>query len=318
MTLASPTIGLSIVVPCYNEAAVIDELHRRASAAARDEYGNDYELLLVDDGSKDTTWTQIEALARRDPRVVGVRLSRNHGHQMALTAGLSVSRGEDILIVDADLQDPPELLSQMRALKIKEGADVVFGRRRSRDGETMSKTMIAALFYRLLARMTDIEIPLDTGDFRLISSRVKELLVSMPERDRFVRGMIAWLGFKQIPFHYDRSARLAGKTKYSFRHMVRLGIDAMVSFSMWPLRMAAVLSFLLFLAFIGFGLYVLYSWLFLDIVRGWTSLALIVLLASSVQLLTLSVMGEYLGRIYLQGKQRPLFLIADIKRQGET
>lgn len=314
--MTTPTVGLSVVVPCYNEIAVLDELYRRASAAARDEYGDDYELILIDDGSRDATWTQIAALSQSDARVVGVRLSRNHGHQMALTAGLSLARGEDVFVIDADLQDPPELLSQMRALKIKENADVVFGQRRSRDGEKASKTVIAALFYRILAKLTDIDIPIDTGDFRLMSRRICDLLISMPERDRFVRGMVAWLGFKQVAFEYDRSARHAGNTKYSLRRMVRLGVDALVSFSMWPLRMAGILSILLFLGFVAFGLYVLYSWLFLDIVRGWTSLALIVLLASSVQLLTLSVMGEYLGRIYLQGKQRPLFLISEVKRQG--
>jgi polyisoprenyl-phosphate glycosyltransferase len=312
--MGEPTLDLSIVVPCYNEVPVLDELYRRASAAAREEYGSSYELLLVDDGSKDSTWSRIEALIGTDPRVVGVRLSRNHGHQLALTAGLSLARGEDIFILDADLQDPPELLSQMRALKIKENADVVFGRRRSREGEKASKTLVASMFYRTLARLTDTDIPLDTGDFRLVSRRVCDLLTAMPERDRFVRGMIAWLGFKQVPFEYDRSARQAGRTKYSLRRMVRLGIDALVSFSMWPLRVAGVMSFLLFVAFLGVAVYVLYSWLFLDIVRGWTSLAVIVLLASAVQLFSLSVMGEYLGRIYLQSKQRPLFLIADVRR----
>jgi dolichol-phosphate mannosyltransferase len=308
------TLGLSIIVPCYNEAAVLDELYRRATTAARDEYGQDYELVLVDDGSRDSTWSGIEKLLSNDKRVVGVRLSRNHGHQLALSAGLSVARGDDIFILDADLQDPPELLSQMRALKISANADVVFGRRRSRDGEKASKTIIASMFYRVLARMTDTNIPLDTGDFRLMSRRVCELLVAMPERDRFIRGMVAWLGFKQVPLDYDRNARHAGKTKYSLRRMVHLGVDALVSFSMWPLRVAGVMSFLLFLTFVGLALYVVYSWLFLDIVRGWTSLALIVLLASAVQLFTLGVMGEYLGRIYLQSKQRPLFLIADVKR----
>ena len=201
-------------MPCFNEETGLSELYPRLSRACREAVGDDYEIVLVDDGSTDRTWPLIRELAEQDGHVVGVTLSRNHGHQLALTAGLSVCRGDRVLILDADLQDPPELVSEMMALIEREGADVVYGQRLSRDGESWHKKATASLFYRLLGRMTDLSIPVDTGDFRLMTRRALSVLQSMPEQHRFIRGMVSWIGFHQVPFHYNRAQRFAGETKY--------------------------------------------------------------------------------------------------------
>jgi dolichol-phosphate mannosyltransferase len=244
---------------------------------------------------------------------VGVSLSRNHGHQLALTAGLSVCGGNRILIIDADLQDPPELLDQMMGLMDK-GADVVYGQRKSRAGETWFKKATARLFYRLFSKMTDLSIPLDTGDFRLISRRALTVLQSMPEHHRFIRGMISWIGFNQVPIGYDRAERFAGETKYPLQKMIRFALDAVTGFSTQPLRIS--IYFGVFLGFISGALliYTFISWLYFNAVQGWTSLMAVVLLLGCAQMLFLGVIGEYLGRLYMQGKQRPLFVIAEIAR----
>ena len=227
---------LSIVVPCFNEEACIAELYRRLTASATAAAGDDYELVLVNDGSGDGTWPAMRRIAESDGRVLAVNLSRNHGHQLALTAGLDLCRGDRILIIDADLQDPPELLSGMLDEMRSQDADVVYGVRRSRAGETPFKRATAHGFYRLLSRATEIEIPLDTGDFRLISRRALEAFLAMPEQSRFIRGMVAWIGFRQVPFPYDREERFAGATKYPFGKMMRFAFDALTGFSSAPLE----------------------------------------------------------------------------------
>jgi glycosyltransferase involved in cell wall biosynthesis len=303
---------LSVVVPCFNEAATIDELLRRVTAVARNAFGEHYEIILVDDGSCDGTWERITAAADNDSHIVGVKLSRNHGHQLALTAGLSTVRGRYVLVIDADLQDAPEHLSAMHALMLREGADVVYGKRRRRSGETAFKKGAASLFYRVLARATEVNIPVDAGDFRLMSRRIADLIAQMPERDRFIRGMIAWLGFKQVPYEYDRDARFAGETKYPLRKMVRFAIDAFLGHSMLLLRIAAIMSLLLFGALIVISIYAIYCWATLNVVPGWTSITMLVILTSATQLLVLSILGEYLGRAYLETKRRPLFIVDQI------
>lgn len=305
---------VSIVAPCYNEEEGIAELHRRVSVAAQQATGNSYEIILIDDGSIDQTWERISALAEADRHVVGVKLSRNHGHQLALTAGLSVVRGDLIFVIDADLQDPPELLTSMMAVMESQEADVVYGQRQSRAGETRIKKATAGAFYRVLDRSTDVEIPVDTGDFRLMTRRVADLLVEMPERDRFVRGMVSWLGFKQVAFHYDRDARYSGTTKYPLSKMIRFATDAFLGYSMVLLRIAAVLTMILLTALLIMGLHAIYSWLFLDTVPGWTSTTMLIIVVSAFQLLVLSILGEYIGRIYLEVKRRPLFIIDKVKR----
>ncbi len=311
---ASECVKISIVVPAFNEQDGLEELYRRTSLAAREAVGSNYELILVDDGSQDKTWAVIEHLAARDPRVVGIKLSRNHGHQLALTAGLSQAQGELIFVIDADLQDPPELLSQMRDRLIETGSDVVYGVRRSRAGESRFKTWTAKVFYRLLAKATDIAIPVDAGDFRIMTRRTSEILVRMPERDRFIRGMVAWIGLKQTPFEYDRSPRFSGVTKYSWRRMIRFATDAFLSFSMVPIKFAGYLTSLVFLGMACVAVYAIYGWMSLGVVPGWTSLTLLILLLSGIQMSLLRVVSEYVGRIYLEGKARPLFIIDTIVR----
>lgn len=309
---------LSVVIPCFNEEECLGELCRRVSAACAACVGTDYELVLVNDGSRDGTWAGIAALARGDARVVGVDLSRNHGHQLALTAGLTVCQGERVLIIDADLQDPPELVAAMLQTMEEQGADVVYGQRRERAGETVFKKASAALFYRVLRHMTDVDIPLDTGDFRLISRRALEALLAMPEQHRFVRGMVSWIGFHQTPLLYDRAERFSGVTKYPLSKMVRFALDAITGFSIRPLRLASYFGLLLAVPAFVLLIYTLYSWLALDTVRGWTSLMVVVLFLGSAQMIVLGVLGEYVGRLYIEAKRRPLFVIRDIVSSGRS
>jgi len=252
-------------------------------------------------------------LADADSRLAAINLSRNHGHQLALTAGLTFARGQRILIIDADLQDPPELLPDMMRL-MDEGADVVYGQRRNRSGETPFKTLTAKLFYRLLERMTDVDIPADTGDFRLMTRRSLDVLNSMPEQSRFIRGMISWIGLKQVPLVYDREPRFAGETNYPLLKMARLAIDAITGFSTVPLRVASILGMGMGVISLIMLSYTVGSWALGRTVEGWTSLSTMVLTVSSVQLLVLGILGEYLGRLYMQSKERPLFILDSVYR----
>lgn len=309
--------ALSVVAPCYNEEGSLRELHRRLTAACRDVVGGDYEIVLIDDGSKDATRAQIGELCQADSHVVGVFLSRNHGHQLALTAGLQICRGERILVVDADLQDPPELLGQMMKL-MDDGADVVYGQRTERAGESAFKRATASAFYRVLDRLADVKIPVDTGDFRLMSRRALDQLNRMPEQHRFIRGMVSWIGFKQVPIYYQREARFAGETKYPLSAMIKFAMDAISGFSVIPLRMATYLGFVCALIGMGFMAWTLYSYVIGIAVQGWTTLMAVVLILGSGQLFVLGVMGEYLGRLYMQSKNRPLFIIEEIVRNEEA
>lgn len=305
-------VYLSVVAPCFNEQQGLPLFHDRLSAACVSLFGGSarvWEIILVNDGSGDRTFEIMQQLALADPHVLAVNLARNYGHQIALTAGLQQCRGERILIIDADLQDPPELLGSMMQLMDTTGADVVFGQRKHRAGETAFKKATAALFYRLFRRLTDVPIPVDTGDFRLINRRTLEVLNSMPEQQRFIRGMVAWIGLRQVPFLYDRQPRRAGETAYPFLKMVRFAIDAVTSFSVVPLRIASWCGLLLgILGLLGL-IYTVGSWAAGSVVRGWTSVATLILLIGGVQLLVLGVFGEYLGRLYLEAKRRPLFVV---------
>lgn len=304
---------LSIVAPCYNEQECILEFHRQASAAARACCGDDYEIILINDGSRDDTLALMRRLADQDTHVVAVNLSRNFGHQKALSAGLSLSRGERVLAIDADLQDPPSLLSRMNAL-MDEGYDVVYGQRRQRAGETRFKTDTAAAFYRLLRRLTEIDIPADTGDFRLMSRRMVDIFNSMPEEFRFIRGLISWIGLRQIPLVYDRDPRYAGSTSYPLRKMLLFAIDAITGFSIIPLRLVSWAGLIASAASAMTFVFTLVQWLRGATVVGWTSLAALILIIGGLQLLFLGVLGEYVGRIYIEGKRRPLFVISDVWR----
>jgi glycosyltransferase involved in cell wall biosynthesis len=304
--------ALSIVVPCFNEQECIRPLHARVTAAARERFGDDYEVVLVNDSSKDGTWELMRTLAAEDPRLVVVNLSRNHGHQLALTAGLDLCRGDFVLIIDADLQDPPELIGPMLDLMRREEADVIYGVRTSRSGETAFKRATAHGFYRLLSRATEVDIPLDAGDFRLISRRALNVLLAMPEQARFIRGMVAWIGFRQLPFPYHRDERFAGETKYPLGKMIRFALDALTGFSSAPLKLASQAGLLLSLGSLLIFAYIMLGWIRGGTVPGWTSLMLVVVVLGAVQMFVLGLMGEYIGRLYSQAKQRPLYIVQDI------
>lgn len=304
--------ALSVVIPCYNEEACLAELHRRVSAAAREAVGASHEIVLINDGSRDGSWRLMQELAARDSRVVAINLSRNHGHQLALTAGLDLCAGERILIIDADLQDPPELLSAMMAEMDRAQADVVYAVRRQRSGETAFKKATAKLFYRLLDRLTDVEIPLDTGDFRLMTRRALNAFLSLPEQARFIRGMVSWVGFRQVPFVYDRQERFSGSTKYPLRKMVAFALDAVTGFSTAPLRLASHIGLWLVLASLLLLVYIAIGFFSGSAVAGWTSVMLVTVVLGAVQMFVLGMIGEYLGRLYIESKRRPLYIVADI------
>jgi polyisoprenyl-phosphate glycosyltransferase len=309
-------VALSIVVPCFNEEACLGVLHERLSHAARSTVGEDYEILLVNDGSRDASWTLMRKMAADDPHVVAVNLSRNHGHQLALTAGLDLSRGDAVLIIDADLQDPPELLPEMMQAMRTEDADVVYGVRRSRSGETAFKRATAHGFYRLLSRATEVDIPVDAGDFRLMSRRALDALLAMPEQARFIRGMVAWIGFRQVPFPYDRQERFAGETKYPLKKMMRFALDALTGFSSAPLKLASHAGLWLSAGSVLLILYIAYAWLTGRSIQGWTSLMLIVVILGAIQMFALALMGEYIGRLYNESKRRPLYIVQEVAGDG--
>ena len=309
--VAASTAQLSIIVPCFNEEQVILETNRRLLATA-EQSGIDFEILYVDDGSVDGTADILRELHVADARVKVLRLSRNFGHQFAITAGLEHASGIAVVLIDADLQDPPEVILQMLE-RWNEGCwDVVYGTRIDRQGESLWKLGTAKLFYRLINSLSDTPIPLDTGDFRLMDRKVVDALLSMPERDRFLRGMVSWLGFRQLALPYHRVARFAGTTKYPMRKMLRFAMDGILSFSVVPLRLATMVGLAASLmALIG-------CWAALGIrlwthhwVVGWTSLLLAGLFMGGVQLVCLGVVGEYVGRTYWEAKKRPLYLVQE-------
>ena len=302
---------LSVVVPCFNEEAVIREMHRHLVASLEKVPHLDFELVYVDDGSRDATLKHLRDLQRMDERVRVLALSRNFGHQIALTAGLQNAQGDAVVVIDADLQDPPEVILEMLD-RWREGTDVAYGTRTHREGETAFKRWTASAFYRLINRIADIAIPNDAGDFRLMDRKVVDAILAMPERDRFVRGMVAWTGFRQVSVPYRRMARAAGEPKYPFRRSLRLAIDGFLSFSMVPLRLVTYVGFFTSgLALLGI-LYALALRIFTDIwVTGWTLLFIAIVFFGGVQLVLAGIMGEYLERIYHEVKRRPLYLVEE-------
>jgi dolichol-phosphate mannosyltransferase len=308
----SPAVGLSVVIPCYNEEAVLDELIARLLPICEQSFPGNYEIILINDGSSDRTWKLMCEHSTHSPSIVAIDLARNHGHQLALTAGLHSSRGDLVLVIDADLQDPPELLPQMLN-KVREGYDVVFGQRTCRRGESFFKRVTAAGYYRTLEKMIDIPIPRDTGDFRLMTRRVVNQLNAMPEQFRFIRGMVSWVGFNQVAIQYERDPRFAGETHYPLRRMLALAFDGITSFSTLPLRFASHLGMMFGVVGLALLSWVLLSYLTSGTITGWTSTIAVVLILGSVQLLIMGVFGEYLGRMYMETKRRPLFVIREIR-----
>ena len=307
-------VELSVIIPCYNEEAVLGECHRRLSGVL-DGMRISYECVYVDDGSRDHTWLQLRAMQQESGgKVVAVALSRNFGHQPAVSAGLSLARGKAVVIIDADLQDPPELIPKMVKLW-QTGSEVVYGVRESREGESPFKVLSARLFYRLINRLSDVEIPTDTGDFRLIDRRVVDVMLSMPERHRLLRGICSWVGFVQTPLRYNRSARFAGETKYPLKKMLGLAADGIISFSVVPLRLMTLAGGLTaVLSVLGIVWALAVRTLTHEWVAGWATLFIGVLFLSGMQMMCLGIMGEYVGRIYTEVKQRPLFVIRDVFR----
>jgi glycosyltransferase involved in cell wall biosynthesis len=305
------TPALSVVVPCYNESAALPLFMVRMLAACEAAVGSSYELLLINDGSKDNTWSLIESLSAASPRVVGINLARNHGHQLAVTAGLTLTKGSRVLIIDADLQDPPELLSHMMSM-CDAGSDVIYGRRRSRAKESAFKLATANLFYRSLAALSEVDIPRDVGDFRLMTRSTVDRLNAMPEHDRFLRGMVAWLGGRQTELLYDRDPRVAGETGYSLGKMIKLAVAALTSFSTAPLKAAILFAFGGVLLGLGIVAYALTGYFTGNVNAGWTSLALMMVSFGIANLTCLAIIGAYVGRTYMQVKGRPLFMIDQI------
>ncbi len=307
--MATKTI-YSIVIPVYNEEEVLAETYKRLKKVM-DSTGEKYELLFVNDGSKDRSAAIIKDFCQRDPNVRLLNFSRNFGHQLAITAGMDYASGEAVVVIDADLQDPPEVILEMIA-KWKAGCDVVYGKRVKRKGETFFKKFTAALFYRLLRRMTDVDMPVDAGDFRLLDRKVCEEIKKMREKSRYIRGLVSWVGFRQETVEYVREERWAGETKYPLRKMLKFAMDAVTSFSYKPLKLATYVGFILSLSSFLYLLVVLYQKLFTNnVVPGWASIMTINLFFNGVILIILGIIGEYIGRIYEETKDRPLYIVKE-------
>jgi dolichol-phosphate mannosyltransferase len=307
-------VTFSIIAPIFNEMDNIPELYRRVKEVMS-ATGETWELLLVDDGSSDGSTGRIRELAAKDGHVRPVIFARNFGHQIAVTAGLDYARGQAVVIIDADLQDPPEIIPELIA-KWREGYEVVYAVRAEREGETWFKKMTAALFYRLIFRITDVKIPLDTGDFRLLDRKVVDVMGKMREKHRFLRGMASWVGFRQIGVPYKRAARHAGVTKYPFRKMLRLALNAITGFSYFPLQLATYFGFVSAgLAIVAIPVVIIMRLIGHGAFLGQATTLLAVLFLGGVQLISLGVLGEYLGRIYDEVKGRPLYILREAPDQ---
>ncbi len=301
----------SIIVPLYNEEEVISETYNRLKAVM-DSTGEPYEVVMINDGSKDKTAMMAKEICQNNPNFKLLNFSRNFGHQTAITAGMDYASGQAIIVIDADLQDPPEIILEM-IKKWKEGFEVVYGKRISRKGETFFKKITAKTFYRTLNKLTDVKIPTDVGDFRLIDKKVKDALLSVPEHNRYVRGLISWLGFKQTAVEFVREPRFAGETKYPFSKMMKLAIDGITSFSYKPLKFSIGIGIALSAFSLIFAIVVILMRVFniTAMEPGWASLMVVMLFFFGVVLIMLGIIGEYIGRIFEEVKGRPLYIISE-------
>lgn len=305
---------LSVIVPCYNEEAVLRNAHERLTGVLRGLGGLRFEIIYVDDGSRDQTQQLLSELQAQHSEVRVLRLSRNFGHQIAVTAGLEQASGNAVVVIDADLQDPPEVIPEM-VQRWREGNHVAYGSRIAREGESRFKLWTAKAFYRLINRLSDTRIPVDTGDFRLMDRKVVDVLLSMPERGRFLRGMVSWIGFRQIAVPYSRAPRPAGDSKYPLFKMISFAMDGIISFSVVPLKLAVwtgIVAIWMAVAGIVVAVFVrLFGFYDLQLGRGWASLFVAVLFMGGIQLVSLGIIGEYLGRIYTEVKRRPLYAVEE-------
>lgn len=307
---------LSVIIPIYNEEEIIHELYERITRAVKS-ITTDYELIFVNDGSKDASLVQLIQLSKMDKRTFYINFSRNFGHQIAVSAGLDYARGGAVVIIDGDLQDPPELIPKLYE-KYKEGFGVVYAKRKSREGETFFKKNTAKLFYRILNRMTSIDIPLDTGDFRLIDRKVVDVLKKMPEQNKFLRGQIAWVGFKQTAVLFNRDKRKHGETGYPLSKMLKFAIDGITSFSDKPLNFVTNIGLVISAFSIAIIFYALFSYFFLDnVITGWTSMLVSSMFIGGVQLLSIGIIGQYLSRMNKNITNRPLYIVADTNLSEE-
>lgn len=301
---------VSVVIPMYYEEEVANECYKKMTEVLSNIKGYEYEIICVNDGSKDKTLEILEKIALKDKRVKIISFARNFGHQCAVTAGLKYVTGDAIVIIDADLQDPPELIPEMLKLW-EEGNEVVYGKRKTRDGESAFKLFTAKMFYKTLNALSDVDIPKDTGDFRLVDKKVVDVMNSLPEHNKFLRGLWGWIGFKQVPYEYERKERFAGKTKYPLKKMLKLASDGIIGFSNKPLKMVGGLGFIsIFLSFIIL-VYSILSYVFKwnNLISGWASIMVAITFFAGVQLLSIWVISEYIGRIYDETKQRPQYII---------
>lgn len=300
---------ISIVIPVFNEEQNIELLYQRL-ITTMEALAQPFEIIYVNDGSKDRSLQVLLKLASTDQRVKYIDLSRNFGHQLAITAGIELAQSEYIVVMDGDGQDPPELLPELYH-KAKEGFEVVYARRRKRDGESFLKLFTAKMFYRFLRKITNIEIPVDTGDFRIIHKKIQQILKKMPEQHKYIRGQISWIGFNQTFVEYDREIRMSGETKFTYRKMLRFALDGISSFSTWPLKIATISGFFVSLVAFALIIYTLYEKFFGTTVPGWASTNIAILFIGGIQLLTVGMLGEYIGRISDNVKNRPAYIVRD-------
>ena len=305
---------VSLVIPMYYEEEVAEECYRRTKNILNSLEGYEYEIVFINDGSKDRTLEILEKIALYDKNVKVISFSRNFGHQAAVTAGLKEVTGDAIIIIDADLQDPPELIPDMIELW-EEGNEVIYARRKKRKGESIFKIVTAKMFYKTLNMLSDVEIPKDTGDFRLVDKKVVDVINSLPEHNKFLRGLFSWVGFKQTPFEYERKERFAGKTKYPLKKMLKLASDGIISFSSKPLKIIGKLGIVSIVISFIVLVYALLSFIFKwnNITAGWTSIMVSITFFAGVQLLSIWIMSEYISRIYDESKNRPLYIIREKK-----
>ena len=301
---------ISVIVPMYYEEKVVEECYNRLTNVLKNIKDYEYEIIVINDGSKDKTLEILEKLAQNDEKLKVISFTRNFGHQAAVTAGLKYVTGDAIVIIDADMQDPPELIPEMLKLW-EDGNEIIYGKRKTREGETAFKLLTAKMFYNTLNALSDVEIPKDTGDFRLVDRKVVDTINLLPEHNKFLRGLFSWVGYKQTPFEYERKERFAGKTKYSLKKMLKLASDGIISFSNKPLKIVGGLGIISIIISICILIYALLSYIFKlnNLSSGWTSLMVAITFFAGVQLLSMWIMSEYIGRIYDETKQRPQYII---------